>query len=64
MSVQIILVLVHKFPKKDVLYRPSTSVIIASWKEGDRVRKCIESLLAQSYPKDKVEIIVVGGGDE
>ncbi|MGH7909560.1 MAG: glycosyltransferase [Thermodesulfobacteriota bacterium] len=63
-SVQIILVLVHKFPKKDVLYRPSTSVIIASWKEGDRVRKCIESLLAQSYPKDKVEIIVVGGGDE
>jgi cellulose synthase/poly-beta-1,6-N-acetylglucosamine synthase-like glycosyltransferase len=63
-TVQIILVLVHKFPKKDPLYRPSTSVVIASWKEGDRVRKCIESLLAQSYPKDKVEIIVIGGGDE
>ena len=63
-TVQIILVLVHRFPMKDTSYRPKTSVVIASWKEGDRVRKCVESLIAQSYPKDKVEIIVVGGGDE
>ncbi|HKU49656.1 MAG TPA: glycosyltransferase [Nitrososphaera sp.] len=62
--IQIVLVLLHKFPAKNVLYRPDTSIVIASWKEGDRVRKCIESLLAQSYPMDKVEIIVVGGGDD
>jgi cellulose synthase/poly-beta-1,6-N-acetylglucosamine synthase-like glycosyltransferase len=58
------LVLIHRFPEKNVFYRPYTSVVIASWKEGDRVKRCVESLLAQAYPKDKVEIIVVGGGDE
>lgn len=62
-SVQIILVMLHRFPEKNVMYTPATSIVIASWKEGDRVRKCIESLLAQSYPKDKLEIIVIGGGD-
>jgi cellulose synthase/poly-beta-1,6-N-acetylglucosamine synthase-like glycosyltransferase len=38
-------------------------VIIASWKEGERVRNCLESLLLQTYPKKRMEIIVVGGGD-
>ena len=63
-TVQIILVVIHKFPKKDASYRPTISIVIASWKEGDRVRKCLESLISQSYPRDKVEIIVVGGGDD
>jgi cellulose synthase/poly-beta-1,6-N-acetylglucosamine synthase-like glycosyltransferase len=63
-SVQIVLVLIHKFPAKNTQYKPYTTIIIASWKEGDRVRKCIESLLSQSYPRDKIEIIVIGGGDE
>lgn len=60
---QIILVSVHRFPAKNYSYAPFTSVIVASWKEGRRAGTCIESLLAQSYPKDKMEIIVIGGGD-
>jgi cellulose synthase/poly-beta-1,6-N-acetylglucosamine synthase-like glycosyltransferase len=62
-SIQIILVSIHRFPAKDRSFRPFTSIIIAAWKEGDRVRTCVESLLAQSYPKNKMEIIVVGGGE-
>ncbi|HEX2013813.1 MAG TPA: glycosyltransferase, partial [Nitrososphaera sp.] len=60
---QIILVSLHRFPAKNYTYKPFTSVIIASWKEEDRVRNCLESLLSQTYPKNKMEIIVVGGGD-
>lgn len=63
-TVQIILVILHRFPEKNVRHSPRTSVIIASWKEGERVKRCVESLLAQSYPKHKLEIIVIGGGDE
>lgn len=62
-AAQIVMVSVHRFPQKDYSYRPSTSVIVASWKEGQRVRRCIESLVEQSYPKDRTEIIVIGGGD-
>jgi len=62
-SAQIILVSIHRFPARNYFYQPLTSVIIASWKEGQRARRCIESLLTQRYPKDKIEIIVVGGGD-
>ncbi|MGI0026036.1 MAG: glycosyltransferase, partial [Nitrososphaera sp.] len=60
---QIILVSVHRFPAKNHSYTPFTSVVVASWKEGGRAGTCIESLLAQGYPKEKMEIIVVGGGD-
>lgn len=63
-SVQILLVAFHRFPAKNYLYRPMTSVIVASWREGERVGRCIDSLLCQSYPKDRMEIIVIGGGDD
>jgi cellulose synthase/poly-beta-1,6-N-acetylglucosamine synthase-like glycosyltransferase len=63
-TVQITFVLLHKLPAKNLLYSPYTSIIVASWKEGERVRRCVESLLAQSYPKDLFEIIVIGGGDD
>ncbi len=43
---------------------PKLSFIVAVWNEGDRVRKCVESILVQNYPKNKIKIIVVGGGDE
>jgi len=42
---------------------PSISVIIAAWNEGSRIRKCINSILRQNY-KNKIEIIVVGGGED
>ena len=62
-AAQIILISIHRFPQRNLSYRPLTSVIIASWREGLRVRKCLESLFAQRYPIDKIEIVVIGGGD-
>ncbi len=43
---------------------PKLSFIVAVWNEGDRVRKCVESIIGQNYPKNKIRVIVVGGGDE
>jgi len=60
---QILLLSIHRFPARNASYKPLTSVIIASWKEGGRVQKCLESIFAQTYPSNLVEIIVVGGGD-
>jgi len=42
--------------------KPKVSVIIPTYNEKERVAKCIESLLSQSYPQDKIEIIVVDDG--
>jgi len=53
-----------KPPNTDSLYRPSVSVVIAAWKEGRRIIDVVESVRAQKYPREKVEIIVVGGGDD
>ncbi len=38
------------------------SIIVPMYNEGKTIRKCIESLLNQSYPSDKYEIIVVSDG--
>src|SRR3989442_1572509 len=43
---------------------PNVSVLIASWNEGERVRDCLDSVLAQDYPSEKKEIIIMAGGDE
>lgn len=42
---------------------PLVSVVVAAWKEGRRVKECVDSILAQDYPKDKIQLILVGGGD-
>ncbi len=43
---------------------PTVSFVVAVWNESLRIGKCIESLLNQKYPKDKLEIIVIGGGND
>src|SRR3989304_9393457 len=43
---------------------PAVSVIIAAWNEGKRIGRCVNSILNLDYPKDKIEIIVVGGGTD
>lgn len=43
---------------------PFVSVIIAVWKEGKRLKLTLNSILQQSYPRRKFEIIVSGGGDD
>ena len=37
------------------------SVIVAVKNEARYIRKCVDSLLNQSYPADKYEILVVDG---
>ena len=41
---------------------PSISVIVPVYNREKLIRECIESLLSLSYPRDKIEIIVVDNG--
>ena len=38
---------------------PPVSIIVTTKNEEDNIRKCLESMFAQTYPKDKLEIVVV-----
>jgi succinoglycan biosynthesis protein ExoA len=40
---------------------PSVSVIIACRNEAEHIQECLECLLKQDYPADKVEIIIADG---
>jgi glycosyltransferase involved in cell wall biosynthesis len=42
--------------------KPRVSIIIPTYNEKNRITGCIESLLKQTYPQDKIEIIVVDDG--
>ncbi len=50
--------------KRDKLIYPEVSFLVAAWKEGGRIKKCVDSILNQRYPKNKIKIFVIGGGDE
>lgn len=41
---------------------PEVSVIIAARNEGERIYSRLENLLAQDYPQDKIEILVISDG--
>ena len=41
---------------------PSLTVIIPAYNEGEMVRKSIESVMRASYPRDRLELIVVDDG--
>jgi len=43
---------------------PFVSIVIPMKNEARFIRRCIDSLLASDYPRDKYEIIVVDGGSE
>lgn len=43
--------------KNDALY--SVSIIIPARNEAENIESCLKALLTQSYPRDKIEIIVV-----
>lgn len=36
------------------------SIIIPCWNEERFIGKCLDFIVAQDYPKDKLEILVVG----
>jgi glycosyltransferase involved in cell wall biosynthesis len=44
---------------------PPVSVVIPSYRDAELLRRCLDALGKQTYPSDKVEIIVVdNAGDE
>jgi len=40
---------------------PKVSIIVASYNSADTIQECLQSLLAQDYPKDHIEILVMDG---
>ncbi len=51
-------------PAARIKKEPGISFVVAVWNEGNRVIKCVNSILAQNYPKEKFNLILIGGGDE
>ena len=47
---------------KDYSYQPFISIIIPTYNEDQVIKRRIENLLAQDYPRDKFEILVVDSG--
>ncbi|MDP3956849.1 MAG: glycosyltransferase, partial [bacterium] len=43
---------------------PFLSFVVPARNEENFIAECIESLMAQDYPKDKMEILVVNGASE
>jgi cellulose synthase/poly-beta-1,6-N-acetylglucosamine synthase-like glycosyltransferase len=43
---------------------PSISVVVSTYRRADLVKKCIESLLEQDYPRERYEVIVVEDGSQ
>jgi len=39
--------------------KPFISIVIPTWRESEVLNRCLSSLMAQDYPQDKFEIIVV-----
>jgi hyaluronan synthase len=46
-------------PVPDNGYRPSVSVIVPVYNEGNAIANTIESILNSDYPKDKIELVVI-----
>lgn len=43
----------------DTAIRPTVAVIIAARNEAENIRPCLESIARLSYPKDRLEVVVV-----
>lgn len=46
----------------DEIPSPFVSVIVPVYNDAQRIGKCIESLLQQTYPREKYEVIVIDNG--
>ncbi|MDO8554599.1 MAG: glycosyltransferase family 2 protein [Candidatus Micrarchaeota archaeon] len=51
---------IYDVPKSD--WQPKVSVVIPAYNEGILVEKCIRTVLASEYPKNKFEVILVDDG--
>jgi len=40
------------------------SIIVAAYNSQDTIEECLKSILAQNYPSDSFEVIVMDGGSK
>lgn len=52
----------HPRDRKSNSTRPFISVVIAARNEQDNIAQCLDSVLRQTYPKDRFEVIVANDG--
>lgn len=43
---------------------PRVSVLIPCYNERHRIRRCLDSLLDNDYPEDRIELVVIDGGSD
>ena len=43
---------------------PKVSIIVASYNNEETIEECLKAILAQNYPKDSFEVIVMDGGSK
>lgn len=43
---------------------PLVSIVIPTYNSEKKLRKCLESVYQQEYPKEKIEVIIVDGGSD
>jgi glycosyltransferase involved in cell wall biosynthesis len=48
----------------NIKYEPVVSIIIPVFNEARFIERCLRSLLQNTYPREKIEILVVDGGSE
>ena len=41
---------------------PSVSFVIPTYNNKELVKRCLDSIFSQDYPKDKIEVITIDGG--
>lgn len=41
---------------------PSVSLLVAVFNEADHIEECLQSLVMQDYPKEKMEVLIMDGG--
>ncbi len=50
-----------RFLGRDIDELPLVSVVIPMYNEARNIRRCVESILGQTYPTERLEVIVVDG---
>ncbi|MDQ7053963.1 MAG: glycosyltransferase family 2 protein [candidate division KSB1 bacterium] len=50
-----------RFLGRDIGELPLVSVVIPMYNEARNIRRCVESILGQTYPTERLEVIVVDG---
>src|SRR6476620_11768991 len=59
---QLLAKLRYKAWDQDETFRPSISVILSAFNEEKSIEACVNSLLSQDYPADKIEVLVGSDG--